>query len=348
MRRQPAHAERGQTLPMWIIGILTTFTLLWFTLDYANAIRWQVRAQNAADAAASSLISLQTSRYDEMLMVLYAADIDEWRLRNLIEGMDLAVLSEGGCANSGNCSSDYSQMRTAYIQVLNRYTSEINLLQGILGGTTLSAETAAANAIVTAQNGGTLCGQHNGWDCGFQYTLQVAPTPRTQVFTVEQDGASVDVGTPGVGTLATISQDLAPAHLEIVACANVHPLIPAFFKLSAGIFQAVGRADSTSAAVTQEWLQPGQLEFPSNDPKYAGLTMQPTEQYVTTQSTRYSNNYDWYGVTYGGAGWTAQTGTDPGYTQTVTQPEFAVTTSWFAPMPYPPSGDLTLTAGQCK
>ena len=85
-RRYARHAERGQVLPIWILAGITAITLIFLGLNYANTVRWQIRAQNAADSAASTLISIQTQRYNEAEIMLYAADVEEIRLRHLLDG----------------------------------------------------------------------------------------------------------------------------------------------------------------------------------------------------------------------------------------------------------------------
>jgi hypothetical protein len=81
------HAERGQTLPVWTLAVLTALTLMFFSLNYANMIRWQVRAQNAADSMATAALSVQATQWNKMMTILYAADVEEWRIRHLIEGI---------------------------------------------------------------------------------------------------------------------------------------------------------------------------------------------------------------------------------------------------------------------
>ncbi|MDB5026331.1 MAG: hypothetical protein JWO66_20, partial [Candidatus Eremiobacteraeota bacterium] len=58
-------AQRGQTLPFWTLAIAATLSLLFFMTNYANTVRWQIRAQNAADSAASAGIGTDANMYNE-------------------------------------------------------------------------------------------------------------------------------------------------------------------------------------------------------------------------------------------------------------------------------------------
>jgi hypothetical protein len=56
------HAQRGQTIPVWIFGILTSMMLMVMVFNYGNSIRWQIRSQNAADAVAQGIVSVQAQQ----------------------------------------------------------------------------------------------------------------------------------------------------------------------------------------------------------------------------------------------------------------------------------------------
>ena len=47
--RDALHAQRGQALPLSVFGIIAMLIFAYFALDFGNGIRWQLRAQNAAD-----------------------------------------------------------------------------------------------------------------------------------------------------------------------------------------------------------------------------------------------------------------------------------------------------------
>ena len=100
--------QRGQTLPFWVIGVLVVLSMMFFLANYANAVAWQVRAQNAADGAASSVLSVQANVYNEYSTILYATAVDEYRIRVLNQAILNTVYGVGGCGSS--CSSDYTTL----------------------------------------------------------------------------------------------------------------------------------------------------------------------------------------------------------------------------------------------
>jgi hypothetical protein len=95
------HAERGQVLPLWIAGTIAALALAFLTANYANSVRYEIRAQNAADSAASAVVAIQSDQWNMMTALLYADDIEEFRFRRLLDGMLLAIHRSGGCNASG-------------------------------------------------------------------------------------------------------------------------------------------------------------------------------------------------------------------------------------------------------
>src|SRR5438270_8732 len=75
--------QRGQTMPFWVVGVLIVLTLLFFVANYGASIIWQIRAQNAADSAASTALTVQANLWNEENTILYSASLDEYRLRAL-------------------------------------------------------------------------------------------------------------------------------------------------------------------------------------------------------------------------------------------------------------------------
>jgi hypothetical protein len=93
--------QRGQVLPLWIAGSIAALALAFLTLNYANSVRYQIRAQNAADSAASAVVAIQSDQWNEMTALLYADDVEEFRFRRILDAMLLAVHRSGGCNPSG-------------------------------------------------------------------------------------------------------------------------------------------------------------------------------------------------------------------------------------------------------
>ena len=54
---RPQHAERGQTLVFWAFSLAAALGLTFFVVNYSGTVRWHIRGQNAADAAALTTIA---------------------------------------------------------------------------------------------------------------------------------------------------------------------------------------------------------------------------------------------------------------------------------------------------
>src|SRR5580704_7977838 len=85
------HRQRGQTLPVWAFGILTVLTLIAFAISYGSMVLWQIRAQNAADAAAQGLLSVQATQWNETTALLTAAAVEEYRIRAIMQATLLTI-----------------------------------------------------------------------------------------------------------------------------------------------------------------------------------------------------------------------------------------------------------------
>src|ERR1700676_5682575 len=93
--------SRGQTLPIWSMGIAGALVLALAAMQYGEVLRWQVRAQNAADAAAVAALSVQTQTWNQQLALVYAASVEEWRIKNLLNALQAAAYADPGCTNGG-------------------------------------------------------------------------------------------------------------------------------------------------------------------------------------------------------------------------------------------------------
>lgn len=136
--------ERGQVLPMWIVGVIATFSLMLMALNYGNAIRWQIRAQNAADSAAAAVVSIQAERWNMLMEMVYATGVEEYRTRRLLDGLLLATNGSGGCAASfdptkatfssvteGTCNRTYIDLHDQFMRSVNRYSTDVRYVNDI-------------------------------------------------------------------------------------------------------------------------------------------------------------------------------------------------------------------------
>lgn len=353
-----AHAQRGQTLPVWTFGTLAVLLLLFYMLDYTNAIRWQMRAQNAADAAAAGALSVQATEWNQMLINLHASAVEEFRLRRTLDAMLLTLNGKGGCTNRSipyplatsatDCAVIYENLRNNFLASYARYTNDV-LQQQAVAPLSSSAQLAEMkNVIQQYQNNCSSTGSNvpNGGDCSFQYTLARSKLRRNAYLEdVKMDAAAMLVGGHTGGNP---KDDFTPYEIEVVTCANVQPMIPHFFSLNAGTFRAVGRSAATSIQVTQEWLDPGHYTNPGT-----GKLFQPTE-YPENGTTLASSvfggsSYDWYSVEFGGNPAQAFPKSEA-YVVNVNNDEFSLWTGWWASIPiHPFSGQLAYPSDySCK
>jgi hypothetical protein len=152
-RRYTRHAERGQVLPIWIAGCIAALALAFLTANYANSVRYQIRAQNAADSAAAAVVAIQADQWNAITSLLYAQNIEEVRTRHILDGMLLAIHRSGGCnpegyvpakngvmqtqpaswysTAEGTCNRTYIDLRDNLIRSLDRYYTNAAYLNTI-------------------------------------------------------------------------------------------------------------------------------------------------------------------------------------------------------------------------
>jgi Putative Flp pilus-assembly TadE/G-like len=371
--------QRGQTLPIWTFGLLTALMLMVMVFDYSNSVRWQIRAQNAADAVAQSIISVQTQHYNKMLMNLHATAVEEWRLRKTMTALLTVLQGNGGCTNTtahGGLSCDfvYNSLRANYIADVNRYSQDVQNMAAITQYT-YAAQQADMNQIAQAYTNANCSG--NGAttqaDCAFTYTV-ATPVPRCSVqgalsgVVNTSYGDEVGAGQTLPGGYACATSDLSPLEIEVDTCAKIQPLVAAFFRLTGVQFYAIGRAAATSAMVEQEWINPGRVSNPNTGTVFqanefpedsAGAAPGGTHGIASGSAgssfcSSSSAGYDWYAVHFEcGDAWVQNTSGGPGhpggYQATISSDEFSMDTGFWSALPVSPySGPFTPSVGNCK
>ena len=329
------HAERGQVIPMWIGAILTTFGLMFFGLNYANTIRWQIRAQNAADAAAQGVLAIQTQRWNIMLQTLYASNVEEYRMRHILDGILLAVNDSGGCTinlnylrvnyevfDQGTCSESYVTLNAAFQKSAQRYTADVELLNDISYTATNANWASDARQMLLHMQSTSRCNNDRvtqavyasdpaGGDCAFRYTIPADGIAyETGLQAVEMDAYSNLV--PGLGRTATYSAAqnngpdsenpalFAPAKVDVVTCALVPPLIAGFGPFHAKSYYVIGRAAAQATQVEQDWFEPGALADPTLSTPGNRVVFQPHEIWNSVGPNPAPSANPWYDVDFGG------------------------------------------------
>ena len=237
--------QRGQTMPFWVVGVLIVLTMLFFVANYGASIIWQIRAQNAADSAASTALTVQANLWNEENTILYSASLDEYRMRVLNQAILNTINGVGGCAPV-QCDSDYHSLVAEYNAALNGYTADVQLLRQ---GNNFTEGGQQADVKKAQGHIGTNCAAGD-YMCSFSYT-------------------ALDVSNGnGQGNGKSL-----PTQADYVACKNVTYIAPLLFKLSNGAsYKVVGRGAAAIVPVQTEAFVPGTAVNPST-----GAVFQPAE-----------------------------------------------------------------------
>jgi hypothetical protein len=331
--------SRGQVLPIWTMGIAVVLVLAFAALQYGQVLRWQIRAQNAADAAAAGALSVQASSWNQQLTLLYAAGVEEYRIKQLLAGLRLAGNDDPSCQSAtGGCWAQFVKLRDAYHRAVDRYSTDVQLVHRASQYTLAQAQSDARAIVADFEKN---CGQVNGGDCGFTYSVTDFRKRVGILNDVRQAGGVWAVNTGS--TNGTPGDDYTPAQIEVVVCADVNPIVPSVLGFKPPVFRAIGRAAATSAMVTQEWIQPGQIVNPRT-----GSVFQPVETQYAVPGVSTSFGKNWFQVDYGGNAATAHASQDY-YIQNMSVDEFSAATGWWSSIPIKPySGALADASYACK
>ena len=367
--RAARQRERGQILPLWGASTITTLVLAFVIINYGNTVRYQVRAQNAADAAAQAIMAIQTQRFNELTAALYTSNVEEYRTRLLLDGILQTLDGSGGCTGaptpasigqapfatgSGTCDQAYQQLVTPFYRAVNRYTTDVERVNDIATASNYANWVADSNSLLLHLSSANTCnttttpasGVHDdGGDCAFRYTLN-GQALRGNLNAVSADAVNVFVPTQGFTLPNNAETEVGayfdPGMVDVVVCEKVPPIIPNFAVMQAKTHYVIGRAGATAVLTEEDWLQPGALIDPARP---GGQTyFQPYENYTTAgQNATANGGYDWYGVLFGGNAWqigsfvNPQTGvTDYGYTSIPTINDLSAYVGWWSSIPYDP------------
>ncbi len=280
VQQRQLDSQRGQTLPFWAVGTLVVLSLLFFTANYLNVVAWQIRAQNAADSAASVALSVQANNFNEISTILYAAALDENRLRYLNQALLNTIYGVGGCDPSpgGTCDQNYQTLLSEYNVALNGYTADIQLM-GQANNLSQGGQQADARKAIAAL--GTSCSIS---DCAFTYTVI-----DTSTYPVSGGNGQDD----------SHHSLLAPQRVDVTACRNVPYFVPLLLKLGAGAsFQALGRAADAVIPADTQVFDPGTAINPQTGQPYQPPEPQWAQAYsapaYTVDFSALQVNLNWY------------------------------------------------------
>jgi hypothetical protein len=269
-------------------------------LAYSGEMQMQVRAQNAAFAAASAMAGLQSNKLNQLEAQLYAASLDEFRIRRTIDGMLLTVHRSGGCdpnppppAASGTsglpsdtslCIAIYNDLRPRLATLVGRYDAETAQLNAFLASTSYRAIVRQARQLL--KDIPKDCTPAGSLDCQFNYTAIpvggsiLAPVAPANYFVHDTLFQRVQTGAGGP---PSYEPSLSPLSAEVVTCQKVPLLAGIPFIGTAArpgpTYTVVGRAAARSIPAVQEWFVPGPAT-PGGQGRYtplSGLNLQPFE-----------------------------------------------------------------------
>ena len=267
-------------MPFWVIGTIIALSAMFFLSNYVNAVVWQVRAQNAADAAAATSLTITANIWNEETTILYAAALDEYRIRYLNQAL-LNTIMGVGCSGA-QCSANYSSLRAELSAAVSGYDSAIQLLrQGnnfTEGGQ--QADQKKADRLV-----GSDCSVSGDYTCSFSFTETAS-------------NSNAGLGGSGGGKGKSGKADLG--EVEYVACKSLPYFGSALLNLGkAGSYKVVGRAAAGVVALNSENFNPGTQTNPAT-----GAAYQPVENWASGNATAATNvnfagftaNLNWYGA----------------------------------------------------
>jgi hypothetical protein len=239
-RRTPRHDQRGQTLPFWVFSTLAVLALLFFVINYANTVRWQIRAQNAADSSAIAKISGDAAMLNNVTLLLYALNLQEIKSQAILGSVVNLLGGNTACGTVGlSCIGSFPSVVTNTVQNVGDLTTMINQLTSSVS--TLS--NLASNPVSTVnQVAGQGC-VHLQTDCSFSYTTTITPFPS---------------GAPPL-----------TVQIDEVTCRKIHPVAAGFLHLTAP-FYAIGHA-SIQLSPLASTLTPGSTKSLSSGNTDIGL-----------------------------------------------------------------------------
>lgn len=268
--------QRGQTLPVWALGVTALLALLFFLTNYVNIVAWHVRAQNAAEAGAATALSVQANVFNEQSTILYGTAVAENRVRYLNQAILNTINGVGGCnpAPGGSCDADYKTLVAEYSTAVNAFGGNMQVLQEANNFTQGGQQADQKKAVKSI---GSNCAQ---FDCDFAYNV-------------------LDVSTVG----GSGKQSGGITQTDIAVCHNVGYFAAALLKLAPGAqFAAIGRAAADVQPIASENFSPGVAINPSTNQVYQPVEAQWAGAYPSSAYTvDYSSlnvNLNWYGVAH--------------------------------------------------
>jgi len=253
--RHDRHGERGQTVPFWAFSILMSLTLIFFTYNYSNALRYQVRAQNAADSAATAAIAGDAARLNSVQTLLLALNVQEFKTRDILGAVpNLLTGGDTNCSGTNNilavsCLNDLASAVNDVQGEVTNLTSVSNALNTFSGQLTgnLDTGTAISNTVsnLYANNCVAL-----STDCAFKYTTKVALVnglPVVDEYACEKvatfESSFLPKAPATYYAIGHTTYELAPASQQLTAANNFGGLADSILSSSASLFPNISSSN---------------------------------------------------------------------------------------------------------
>jgi len=228
MLKAPPELQRGQTMPMWVGSSLLALLLAFFVFNYANTVRWQIRAQNAADSAAAALVAKDAQAANTLTTLMYALDLQDFKLSTINNTITSLLQNNTVCLLNAPCSASLTtliQKYGAYAGETGQIVTDINTFVSQLPNATIQDQlgllsypsgtqrntyaTGLLSALFPPSGTGGACVKIST-DCGFNYSVAVVTS--------------------------------VPLVVDVVACRQVPTLASQFLHAGSGTFTVVGRS----------------------------------------------------------------------------------------------------------
>lgn len=252
------HRSRGQVLPVWILAMIANLAMLLFVANLSNVVRWQIRAQNAADSAAGYGLSQLGSYANELTTELYALQVNEFRIRYLNSAIVAVLAKYRGNPTDGTLQNQLDTLVYDLSIAENNADALINHSMTVADSNTKGGlQNVGSNVSYLNSN----CPQTyaTSADCAFSYTSKGAAS----------------------GTILA----------DVVSCKSVPTFAPQFLGLTgASAFKAVGRATEQLAA-QEITFSPGSTDIGSVIVPTSGTVgrYQPDETFTNSYKLEFSN-----------------------------------------------------------
>jgi hypothetical protein len=197
--------ERGQTLPFWVMSVIVSLALAFFIVNYANTVRYQIRAQNAADSAAAAALGKDAAALNSTQTLLGALDIQELKVQDATAALPY-LLGTTPCGASNllttSCTSALQSAATDLAtanQSLSQLMTTISNFESGTGGFVTGTLTNPNSTIQTlfAPNGAGGCSVAILTDCDFKYTTSLTLNSTTGMPTVDEYACKKVTNTAG-------------------------------------------------------------------------------------------------------------------------------------------------------